>query len=266
MPLMGSKPTKRKQQSSSLFISRAKKTSMLTNDLVQQENEYHTNDVASCRQPLREMTHGLAEQAQIIKDSNTTSSTQSGGSKEVDLIARKHQSLKQTHVKHKRGKANTDKYTLSNDSEALMKPQNRCCTSRSRNIVYMLLQQSLHGRLDPRIRDFTRKSTTWKHAKWIQLHECCGFRHVTKIAWDVEGELLAVAYSNQQGGNLLVIYDWQTILAADSAGARSHQRRLEKKNVVEPLFLIPLKIGKGSIVQLMEWNPYNPDELVVGLR
>ena len=145
-------------------------------------------------------------------------------------------------------------------------PIQRFGIASSSNIAHKLLYQSLHGGQRRRMVQHTKTAVSWNVTNWIQFPDYRGFRHVTQVAWDSQGDLLAAAYYNPQNGVVIAIYDWHTVSAADFAGRRRRQRGNGEAAIMEPILAIPVRNGRGAPVEVMEWNPYNPDELVVGLR
>jgi len=145
-------------------------------------------------------------------------------------------------------------------------PIKRFGIASSSNIAHKLLYQSLHGGQRRRMVQHTNKAVSWNVTNWIQFPDYRGFRHVTQVAWDSQGDLLAAAYYNPQNGVVIAIYDWHTVSAADFAGRRRRQRGNGEAAIMEPILAIPVRNGRGAPVEVMEWNPYNPDEIVVGLR
>lgn len=128
----------------------------------------------------------------------------------------------------------------------------------------------------------SRTRIPWSHPSWLSLVQHSGSGSgkctVTKMAWDRLGVLLAVAYEGSavsSGNPVVAIYDWDMVAAADRRGRSHRQRQLceecaDVKEVaveqVEPFMTIPIPSTSRTPVILLEWNPFRPDELVVGLR
>lgn len=118
---------------------------------------------------------------------------------------------------------------------------------------------------------------------------------VSAMAWDTTGELLAVGFAASGGGgdaaltSQVNIYNWDTVVAANMKGRRLQQRRLmsnrrcgceqtvpsgsrertSPKMALDGLFVPPamiIPISCRSSISMLEWNPFNPDELAVGER
>jgi hypothetical protein len=130
----------------------------------------------------------------------------------------------------------------------------------------------------------TRTRIPWSIPSWLRLVQHSGSHinstsSVTKMAWDSMGVLLAVAYEGSavsRGHPVVAIYDWDMVVAADRRG-RSHLQRsgMQREStsqdqggifVVEPVMTIPIPSKSRAPVTVLEWNPFCPDELVVGLR
>ena len=146
----------------------------------------------------------------------------------------------------------------------------RFMIASSKNVAHRLLCRSLRGGgggMRRQLSQHAERVAPWSVAKWILFPGYRGFISVTQVAWDPQGDLLAVAYYNsQQLGVFIAIYDWHTVYASDLAGRRRRQRGDQEAVANEPILAIPVRNSRGAPVQVMEWNPYNPDELVVGLR
>jgi hypothetical protein len=127
----------------------------------------------------------------------------------------------------------------------------------------------------------SRFRVCWSVPSWLQLVQHAGASayqsSVSKVAWDKSGELLAVAFdaSGASCGNPVVaVYNWDMVLAADVRGRCQQQRSLHLQErpppiaveLLVPVLTIPIPSQSGRSVSVLEWNPFNVDELAVGLR
>jgi hypothetical protein len=121
----------------------------------------------------------------------------------------------------------------------------------------------------------------WSVPSWLQLVQHAGASayqsSVSKVAWDKSGELLAVAFDASAascGNPVVAVYNWDMVLAADVRGRCQQQRSLYLQErpspiaveLLVPVLTIPIPSQSGRSVSVLEWNPFNVDELAVGLR
>lgn len=156
------------------------------------------------------------------------------------------------------------------DTEASAKPRSVSLAQPgvvdSDNVVHLLESLSIHGRR----RSIPAPPTTpWKAPSWIDLHLPLRVG-VTALAWDDMGVLLAAHCTDYR----IRIYDWDMVVAADMKGRNLRARRSASNNtdgssgkagcfVIEPILVFPFP---SANVAIFEWNPYNPDQLIVGTR
>jgi hypothetical protein len=128
----------------------------------------------------------------------------------------------------------------------------------------------------------SRTRIPWSIPSWLRLvqHNAGDSGKVTSMAWDRWGVLLAVAYESSavsSGNPVVAIYDWDVLVAAYRRGRNQQLRWLHKGSTygrdgaieverVEPFMTIPIPSRSRAPVTVLEWNPFRPDELVVGLR
>jgi hypothetical protein len=127
----------------------------------------------------------------------------------------------------------------------------------------------------------SRFRVCWSVPSWLQLVQHAGASafqsSVSKVAWDKAGELLAVAFEPSPascGNPVVAVYNWDMVLAADLRGRCQQQRSLHREErpfprsveLLVPDLTIPIPSQSGRSVSILEWNPFNVDELAVGLR
>jgi hypothetical protein len=103
-----------------------------------------------------------------------------------------------------------------------------------------------------------KSQPSWKTVPWIRLQDAGGpDRTVIKMSWDHQGVLLAVLYSNFE----LSLFEWDTVVSTYIKG-QTHQLRNKTKKLytVPPIWSIQVQSGRYSS---MQWNPHDPNELVL---
>lgn len=132
-----------------------------------------------------------------------------------------------------------------------------------RNIVHALTNRSLTGELRSSLSPMS--GTLWRRKmNWCSISKLRipiktpnSSNTVTALAFDHEGSLLAVAHGRAE----LSIYDWQSIRLTTLRKTRDTGEDADCFPIMQ------VKVGPFSVpIALLAWNPFNEDEIAVGLR
>jgi hypothetical protein len=130
------------------------------------------------------------------------------------------------------------------------KGRHRRKLTKSKNIIHQLHQQSTYGR---RMND---RMIPWTAPSWLPLPT----GKVMDLAFDATGVLLAVATAMPQGRSAIRVYDWDMLEAADL----QYRRRCVGETAI--LSSVIDLVLSHSLIAFLQWNPFQPDVLAVGIR
>lgn len=148
----------------------------------------------------------------------------------------------------------TDSLTSKNTSKPKTQP--------SRNLAHALANRSLTGKFHSSQSHVTasrwQRKMNWCPASTLEipLKTPTSTKVVNALAFDHEGSLLAVAHGRAE----ISIYDWQSVRLTT-------RRNTTETKAAECLPILQFKVGPFSVpIALVAWNPFNEDEIVIGLR
>jgi hypothetical protein len=131
---------------------------------------------------------------------------------------------------------------------------------RPSHILDQIVRRSTHG---THLVHARRQPQRWKSPSWLELEQPV-HRSIEHLAWDTMGVLLATSSSD----NMIRIYDWDMVLAADQKGRSQRARNKQDSSNQRAVFHIPpiLAFSVPNPVASLQWNPHNLDQLAVGFR
>lgn len=176
--------------------------------------------------------------------------------------------------------------TVSND-RALVGPQEKASqkatipqqtvgasrAARPMNLLAAIMDRSVDGSNHMNRQQLTqlaRKRISYKSPSWIKLS--CGsapqsFDDSPHLAWDTQGILLAATSKDKIDGRLWVhVFDWDLVRSLDRKG-RNHHAKDGKRGgsfTVGPILSFPG--SRYDNIKSLHWNPFDPDELVIGFN
>lgn len=107
------------------------------------------------------------------------------------------------------------------------------------------------------------KPNKWKCPSWVSLEQLLSGpssqKTIVQLAWDSMGVLLAVASTDKW----ISVYDFDMIRAADMHGRNDRMRQnKDTKFRVPPAltFRVPFPVA------VLQWNPHNLDQLIIGFK
>jgi hypothetical protein len=165
--------------------------------------------------------------------------------------------------------SSTSTFSTANPAQRI--ESNKNLFRSSRNIVHQLACRSFIGssrhhfssviRCDKRMRHYRHWKIASKLRIPVRTATASNNMNATNVlAFDRDGSLLAVAHGRAE----VSVYDWQSM--------RLTTRRTTKvgghsSDLAECLPMLQFKVGPFSVpIALLAWNPFNEDEIVIGLR
>lgn len=112
----------------------------------------------------------------------------------------------------------------------------------------------------------------WKATPWLYLQNISDASSIRHMCWDNEGVLFAVL-----SAQTLIIYDWDSVTAADRKGRNAHARKKALKGEIQQMsscfcvaptlsIRLPSSFSASSSnlgCLSVHWNPHNPDEIAL---
>jgi hypothetical protein len=166
--------------------------------------------------------------------------------------------------------SSTSTFSTANPAQGIK--SNKNLFRSSRNIVHQLASRSFIGssrhhfssviRCDKRMCHYRHWKIASKLRIPVRTATASNSMNATNVlAFDRDGSLLAVAHGRAE----VSVYDWQSM--------RLTTRRRTKvvgghsSDLAECLPMLQFKVGPFSVpIALLAWNPFNEDEIVIGLR
>jgi hypothetical protein len=166
--------------------------------------------------------------------------------------------------------ASTSTFSTADPAQRIISKKNLFRSSR--NIVHQLASRSFIGSSRHHFSSLIRCDTPmchyrhWKIASKLRIPvktatASNGMNATNVLAFDRDGSLLAVA----QGRAEVAVYDWQSMRL--TTRRRTKVGGNSSSDLAECQPMLQFKVGPFSVpIALLAWNPFNEDEIVIGLR